>query len=134
MTTIWDLLQELACRDGAPVPVVVEGVQILDLADYLDMLLPQLDLVMKETAEFSHESWKGLVGHSRGIDVAGVLPQLADCLRRFAADGGIQDCLEGVSALMLLMLREMLRRGLLPVLFPVGNLPTTKQGCRRIVE
>jgi hypothetical protein len=29
MTTIWDLLQDLACRDAAPVPVVVEGVQIL---------------------------------------------------------------------------------------------------------
>ena len=124
----------MACRDGATAPVVVEGVQILDLADYLEMLLPQLEMVMRESADSSHQSWKGLVGHDRRTDITGVPPQLADCLRRFAADGGIQDCLEGVSALMLLMLREMLRRGLLPVLFPVGNLPTTKQGCRRIVE
>jgi hypothetical protein len=71
----------MACRDGVTAPVVVEGVQILDLADYLDMLLPQLDLIMKETAEDSHQSWKGLVGHSRGTDVAGVLPQLADSLQ-----------------------------------------------------
>ena len=134
MRMIWDLLQEMACRGDAPEPVTVEGVQILDLADYLDILLPQLDLVMKETAEDSHQSWKGLVGHSRRTDVAGVLPRLADSLRRFAADGGVQDCLEGVSALMFLLLREMLRRGLLPVLFPVASLPTTPAPARRIVE
>ena len=87
MTTIWDLLQEMACRDGATAPVVVEGVQILDLADYLEMLLPQLEMVMRESADSSHQSWKGLVGHGRQTDVAGVLPELADCLRRFAAGG-----------------------------------------------
>jgi hypothetical protein len=129
MTTIWDLLQEMACRDGATAPVVVEGVQILDLADYLEMLLPQLEMVMRESADSSHQSWKGLVGHGRQTDVAGVLPKLADSLRRFAADGGLQDCLEGVSALMFLLLREMLRRGKLPVLFPVASLP-----ARRIAD
>jgi hypothetical protein len=85
MTTVWDLLQEMACRDGATAPVVVEGVQILDLADYLDMLLPQLEMVMRESADSSHQSWKGLVGHGRQTDVAGgrsELPHLAEmCLR-----------------------------------------------------
>jgi len=63
-----------------------------------------------------------------------LLPQFADSLRRFAADGGVQDCLEGVSALMFLLLREMLRKGLLPVLFPVASLPATPVPARRIVE
>jgi hypothetical protein len=47
-------LQELACRECVPEPVTVEGVQILDLADYLDMLLPQLEINMRESAGAAH--------------------------------------------------------------------------------
>ena len=134
MSAIWDLLQELACRECVPAPVTVEGVQILDLADYLDMLLPQLVVNMRERADATQQSWKGLAGHDRRTDLAGVLPPLADSLRRFAAAGCLQDCVEGVSSLMFLLLREMLRQGKLPVLFPVASLPATPAPGCRIVE
>jgi hypothetical protein len=35
---------------------------------------------------------------------------------------------------MFLLLREMLRQGKLPVLFPVASLPATPAPARRIVE
>ena len=133
MNTVWDVLQDLACRGDALEPVAIEGVQIFNLAEYLDMLLPQLDAVMRETAGGNHQSWKGSVGHSRQADVAGALPQLAACLRRFAAEGQVRDGLNAASTVMLLLLREMLRRGLLPVLYPLGKLPVTMPSAPFVV-
>jgi hypothetical protein len=126
--TIWDQFARLTREQGAEPPAkVARGATVLNTADYLPMVLPQLDEFMCETSEENGEHWRDFVGYGLQEDLERVtIPEVLSALQRFAANGLLDDGLAAAGAVMQLCMRELLRRGQLPALVALSNLPTEK--------
>lgn len=123
--SLWDQLSTLMLRGNLP-PLRIEGAEVLDLQEYLPMVIPQLADECLARAEANRNRWKYFVGYSRQKDIEAVLiPNLIDMLQKFAATGSFSDGLAAVGLVLDTVLRELLRCGRLPVLCPIGELPVS---------
>ena len=125
MSNFWNEINRLVQDQGDEPPArTPEETFILDTADYLPMVLPALEEHMEEQAEDSREHWRDFASCSRREDIERVaLPNVLRELRRFASDGMLEHCLAAAGAMIQLYMREQLRNGRLPILYPVTRIP-----------
>jgi hypothetical protein len=99
------------------------GVSLLDLDQYLPLVIEQFEEYIEKDAQTSIQKWRDYVGYSRMADVELLtMPQVATALRKFLIDGKMESAFQALAAITELVIREQVRAGLLPSLFPVRHL------------
>ena len=124
---IFDRLAEIIQTNGQrPVGRVPVQAQALPVEHYTDQIFAGFEEFLPNFTSQTGEVWKDFLGFTTREDIEQVtLPAVVNLLTRFAADSQSMITLfAAVSELLLFTIREHIRRGQLPVLFPTSELPT----------
>ena len=126
-STLWDELGRIIGERGMCPPArEAHALTVFGQLEYLPMVIEQLTQHMVAQMEAVGEPWCGYVSYDRPVDVEQItLPVLLEKLKAFSQDGKIEDLLEALAQVTHLATREFLRRGQLPVMYPVGRVPST---------
>ena len=125
-SSLWDELGKVIGERGMCPPArEAHFLTVFGQLEYLPAVIEQLTQYMAAQAE-TGEPWCGYVSYDRPVDVEQIaLPILLDRLKAFSQDGKIEDLLAVMAQVTHLATREFLRRGQLPVMYPVGRVPST---------
>jgi hypothetical protein len=124
--TLWgELGKVIGARGTCPPAREAHFLTVMSQMDYLPVVLQQLAEHISEESD-SREEWCGYVCYNRQVDVDQViLPGLLEYLGRFSQNGALGDLFSALALVTNLITRELLRRGKLPVMYPVGLVPST---------
>ena len=124
---MWEEIgKAVGARGECPPAREAHHLTVLTQEDYLTLVMEVVGEYINTVSAVLGEPWAGYVSYDRHVDVESVtLPGLLEHLREFATKGDMKDLLAAHSLVLNLLTRELLRQGKLPVMYPVGKVPST---------
>jgi hypothetical protein len=127
MTPLFEQLSALIPYEECPSAGLPKHVTLLSASEYWPMIANQFEAILAEKEAVTSQGWVNALMLSRREDIEKVvLPKLVDRLIFFAAQGNFSDGYALLLEVFFLLLREMLREGKLPSMYPLGLLPAPK--------